>query len=139
MILRAREILISKAVQENQIHFELFTSSELSKSISKSEGSENTASVSGKAKVKVILDGQETEFEMDPKDSVLHAAIDKGLDVPYACQGGTCCTCQALLVEGKVEMDLNMVLSDEEMDKGFVLTCQSHPTTDSIVVNYDES
>lgn len=138
MILSARDILISKAIQEDQIHFELFTTSELSQALSKSNSSESSA-VEGKAKVKVILDGTETEFEMDPKESVLHAAIDKGLDVPYACQGGTCCTCQALLVEGKVEMDMNMVLSDEEMEKGFVLTCQSHPTTDSIVVNYDES
>ncbi len=139
LILNARDILNSKAIEASQIHFELFTTSELSKSISNSESSEAKENLSGKAKVKVILDGQESEFEMDPKDSVLHAAIDQGLDVPYACQGGTCCTCQALLVEGNVKMDLNMVLSEEEMDKGFVLTCQSHPTTDSIVINYDES
>jgi len=139
LILSARDILISKAIEERQIHFELFTTSELSKAISNSGSSEVSKGLSGKAKVKVILDGQESEFEMDPKDSVLHAAIDQGLDVPYACQGGTCCTCQALLVEGNVKMDLNMVLSEEEIEKGFVLTCQSHPTTGSIIINYDES
>ena len=135
LIQNARSILNSKAIESSKVHFELFHSesgAELKTEIQESVG--NSLS-----KVKVILDGSESEFEMNPKDSVLHAAIDRGLDVPYACQGGTCCTCQALLLEGEVHMDLNMVLSEEEVEKGYILTCQSHPTSSSIVVNYDEA
>ncbi|MEM7162622.1 MAG: 2Fe-2S iron-sulfur cluster-binding protein [Bacteroidota bacterium] len=138
MILKGREILLSKAIPENQIHFELFTTSGSADTIQNKSG-EQPNTQTQKTKVKIILDEQETEFEMNAKDSVLHAAIDRGLDVPYACQGGTCCTCQAKLEEGEVHMDLNMVLSDEEVQNGMILTCQSHPKSENIVVNYDNT
>lgn len=137
MTMTARDILSSKAINEKNVHFELFTTSAAIKP-KEVEAEENVASI-GKAQVTVVLDGVETKFDMDPKESVLHAAIDQGLDVPYACQGGTCCTCQAMVMDGKVEMDLNLVLSDDEIEKGYVLTCQSHPTTDSVTINYDNN
>ena len=69
---------------------------------------------------------------------MLEAALRIGLDAPYACQGGSCCTCRALLQEGKVEMTVNYALSASEVKQGYILTCQSHPKTDTVVVNYDK-
>jgi ring-1,2-phenylacetyl-CoA epoxidase subunit PaaE len=60
------------------------------------------------------------------------------LDLPFACKGGVCCTCRAKLLEGEVRMDKNYALERAELERGFVLTCQSHPVTDRIVVSYDE-
>ncbi|HRF79647.1 MAG TPA: 2Fe-2S iron-sulfur cluster-binding protein, partial [Flavobacteriales bacterium] len=71
-------------------------------------------------------------------DPVLDAALDAGLDVPYACKGAVCCTCKARVVEGKVEMDMNYALTDEEVADGYVLTCQSHPRSAKVTVDYDQ-
>ena len=65
------------------------------------------------------------------------AALQQGADLPYACKGGVCCTCRAKLVEGKVHMDVNYALEDDEVAQGFILTCQSHPLTEKIVVDFD--
>jgi ring-1,2-phenylacetyl-CoA epoxidase subunit PaaE len=75
---------------------------------------------------------------MGTSDKVLDAALDGGLDLPYSCRGGVCCTCRALLLEGKVEMEKNFTLEAWEIDKGFVLTCQARPLTGRVVVSYDE-
>ena len=75
---------------------------------------------------------------MAADDRVLDAALDAGLDLPYSCKGGVCCTCRARVLEGKVEMEKNFTLEPWEIDKGFVLTCQSRPLTDKVVVSYDE-
>lgn len=91
------------------------------------------------ARVKIILDGKETEIEVGAKgDSILDTAENAGLDVPYACKGAVCCTCKARIVEGKVHMDMNYALTDEEVADGYVLTCQSHPLTERVVVDYDQ-
>lgn len=132
MISEARDILSTKKVDENKVHFEFFTTTTTEKSESIILGLD-------RAVVSVKLDGIETELEMDRQETVLNAAIDEGLDVPYACQGGTCCTCQAKLLEGEVVMDVNMVLTDSEIKKGYILTCQSHPTTPKIVIDYDDT
>ena len=70
--------------------------------------------------------------------SILDAALYEGADLPYACKGGVCCTCRAKLVEGEVEMDVNYALEPEEVEAGFILTCQSHPRTERIVVDFDQ-
>jgi len=88
--------------------------------------------------VKVILEGKEYNIEVRPSDSILEAALDNDLDPPYACMIGSCCTCKAKLLSGKVIMDDREGLTDEEIRDGFVLTCQSHPTTPNVVVSYDE-
>jgi len=88
--------------------------------------------------VKVILEGKEYMIEVRPSDSILEAALDNDLDPPYACMIGSCCTCKAKLLSGKVIMDDREGLTDEEIRDGFVLTCQSHPTTPNVVVSYDE-
>ncbi|HMZ49091.1 MAG TPA: 2Fe-2S iron-sulfur cluster-binding protein, partial [Flavobacteriales bacterium] len=105
----------------------------------KKEAPSTTAAVPGVARVKVILDGREHELEIGPKgDPILDTAINAGLDVPYACKGAVCCTCKARVIEGKVEMDMNYALTDEEVADGYVLTCQARPRSARVVVDYDQ-
>jgi ring-1,2-phenylacetyl-CoA epoxidase subunit PaaE len=84
----------------------------------------------------VHLDGDTHEFSVEPDQSILDAAIDEGLDPPYACQEGVCTTCRAVLYSGMVSMDEREGLSDEEIEEGYVLTCQSHPLTDDVELEY---
>ena len=88
--------------------------------------------------VKVILDGNDYEITVNEGDTILEAAINANLDPPYACRVAACCSCKAKLLEGKVEMDDDEPLTEEEIDEGFILTCQSHPKTDRCVISYDE-
>jgi ring-1,2-phenylacetyl-CoA epoxidase subunit PaaE len=87
----------------------------------------------------VILDGKRTDVPVADGEAVLDAALRAGLDLPYACKGGMCCTCRARLVEGAATMAANYSLEKWEMDAGFVLTCQSHPTTPHVVLDYDHA
>ena len=77
------------------------------------------------------------QMPMNSDDTLLEAALQQGADLPYACKGGMCCTCKAKLVEGEVSMDVQWGLEDEEVKKGFILTCQSHPKTEKITVDFD--
>ncbi len=88
--------------------------------------------------LQVVLDGKTHTFALSHEDKVLDIALAAGLDLPYACRGGVCCTCRARVLEGKVRMEKNFTLEQWEVDKGFVLTCQSRPLTRSVVVSYDE-
>ncbi len=99
-----------------------------------------TASVSAaSAEVHVLLHGK-TRILKVPFDGevVLDAGLQAGLDLPYACKGGVCCTCRARVLEGEVRMDKNYTLEAKELAQGFVLTCQSHPVTPKVVISYDE-
>lgn len=88
--------------------------------------------------VTVILDGKETHFELATNgESILDAATRQGADAPYACKGAVCCTCRAQVMEGEVQMELNYSLTEADVANGFVLTCQSHPTTQKVVINFD--
>jgi ring-1,2-phenylacetyl-CoA epoxidase subunit PaaE len=89
-------------------------------------------------KLDVVLDGKTHHLGMGESDRVLDAALDAGLDLPYSCKGGVCCTCRARVLEGEVAMEKNFTLEQWEVDKGFVLTCQSRPLTPRVVVSYDE-
>ena len=88
--------------------------------------------------VKVILDGNDYEITVNEGDTILEAAINANLDPPYACRVAACCSCKAKLIEGKVEMDDDEPLTEEEIEEGFILTCQSHPKSERCVVSYDE-
>jgi ring-1,2-phenylacetyl-CoA epoxidase subunit PaaE len=93
----------------------------------------------GTSKIHVILDEEEFEFELGSKGKViLNAAMDAGADAPFSCKGGICTTCKAKLIEGKVEMDQNFALTDGEIAEGFILTCQSHPRSEKVVLSYDD-
>ncbi len=93
----------------------------------------------GTSEVTVIVDGVRHRLELAPDGpSVLDAAVRAGADLPYACKAGVCCTCRARLVEGEVRMDANYTLEDGEVAKGFRLTCQAHPVTPRVVLDYDQ-
>ena len=92
-----------------------------------------------KSQITVIQDGNKYEFALITDDPILDAAMKTGADLPYACKGGVCCTCKAKLVEGEVSMDINYALEPEEVEAGFILTCQAHPKTSKVVINYDEN
>lgn len=91
------------------------------------------------AKVKVTLGGTQKEIEVpETGKSILQAALDQGLDAPFSCQGAVCSTCVAKLESGTVNMDNNFILTDGELESGFILTCQSHPTSEEVSLTYDE-
>ncbi len=93
----------------------------------------------GACEVTVIVDGMRYRFELAPDGpSVLDAALKAGADLPYACKSGVCCTCRARLIEGEVRMDANYTLEDDEIARGFRLSCQSHPVTPKLVLDYDQ-
>ena len=71
-------------------------------------------------------------------ETIIDAGLRHGLDMPYSCRGGMCCTCRAMLVEGEVAMDLNYSLEPWELQAGYVLTCQAHPRTARVSVDYDQ-
>lgn len=91
------------------------------------------------SKVTIILDGVEEKFDI-PSDglTILDTAIKVKMDVPYACKGAVCCTCRAKVLEGKATMQMNYALTEEEVEQGYILTCQAHPATETLVVSYDE-
>ena len=90
-------------------------------------------------KVTIKLDGTDTTVDLDESgDVILEAGLSAGLDVPFSCQGGICTTCMAKVEKGSVKMDSNFALSEKEVEEGFILTCQAHPTSDEVIVNYDD-
>ncbi len=116
-------------IKEGDIKFELFsTSTENDKEIS----------AQGHTKITILLDDEETSFEMSQKQTLLEAALKQSLDAPYSCQGGICSSCIARVTEGKAEMKKNQILTDDEIEEGLVLTCQAHPVTPTIKVDYDD-
>jgi len=89
--------------------------------------------------VTVIVDGNHTSFTMEKdKESILDAGLRQGIDMRYSCKGGVCSTCRCKVLDGKVEMDVNYALEDYEVARGFVLSCQSFPLTDKVVVDFDQ-
>jgi ring-1,2-phenylacetyl-CoA epoxidase subunit PaaE len=89
-------------------------------------------------KIKVILDGETYDLQLGEGQTILEAAIEADIDPPYACQAAACCTCRAKVMNGSVKMDDDDMLTDWEIEEGYVLTCQSHPTSGDVVVSYDE-
>lgn len=130
MIHQVSDTLKENGVSEEKIHFELFTSEDYE--------DELAGALEGKTQVEVILDDETFTFVMDKKELVLDAVLKQDIDAPYSCQGGVCSSCIARLTEGKVEMVKNQILTDSEIEEGFVLTCQSHPITPKIKVDYDD-
>ena len=136
MIFSVKDQLEQSGVDKKKIHFELFTTPGSSQtSVVRHESS---VKQEVKSKITIKLDGISFDFDLGFEgDAILDAALKNGADLPYACKGGVCCTCRAKLVEGKVAMDVNYGLEPEEIEQGFILTCQSHPRTEKVVVDFD--
>ena len=137
MIFCIKGYLEGRGVIGDKIHFELFTVPGQKQTANKQQF-EILKNEGPKAKVSVKLDGIMFDFDLEYEgESVLDAALNQGADLPYACKGGVCTTCKAKLIEGKVSMDVNWGLEPEEVAKGYILTCQSHPQTERIVIDFD--
>jgi len=88
------------------------------------------------AKASIKLDGEQVEIEIKDQ-TILQTLIDEGYDPPFSCTSGVCTTCMAKLTKGKVDMEVNYGLDEDEVAEGYILTCQSHPTTEEIELTYD--
>jgi ring-1,2-phenylacetyl-CoA epoxidase subunit PaaE len=142
MIFSVKNAIESLGVIKDKVKFELFTSPvKLAEQQSDSVEKDNDivdGGFEGEATVTVICDDEEVEFTLDKDgDTILDAAMDEDLDVPFSCKGAVCCTCKAKVVEGKVTMDANYALSEEEVAEGFVLACQAHPASAKVIVDFD--
>ncbi len=133
MIHTVKDVLTEHGTDENRIYFELF------KAAKPAEIDETPATTeTGNTKITVVVDDEEATFEMSKKQTILEAALDEDLDAPYSCQGGICSSCLARVKEGHAEMRQNNILTENEVSEGLILTCQAHPTTPVIVVDYDD-
>lgn len=127
-----QECLSFFGVSKEKIHIELFTAV---------EGKEVVISndFAGESQVKVMIDGESASFTMKGEQhSVLELAEKNGLDAPYSCRGGVCCSCRAKVLKGSAKMRSNFSLTDEEVKNGYILTCQAFPTSSELIVSFDE-
>ncbi|QXP51159.1 ferredoxin--NADP reductase [Cellulophaga sp. HaHa_2_1] len=130
MIDLVSETLQATNIAKDKIHFELFTASETVDTMAES--------LDGATKVEVVVDDETFSFSMDKKMLVLDAVLKENIDAPYSCQGGVCSSCIARVTEGKAEMVKNQILTDGEIAEGLILTCQAHPLTATLKVDFDD-
>ncbi len=130
MINTVSKVLKEHNIKDSAIKFELFSASSAENKIEKS--------LEGHTKITITVDDDETTFEMSQKQTILEAALKQGIDAPYSCQGGICSSCLARVKSGTAEMKKNSILTDKEIAEGLILTCQAHPTSTEIVVDYDD-
>jgi ring-1,2-phenylacetyl-CoA epoxidase subunit PaaE len=142
MIFCVRDFLMKKGISEKNVHFELFTSSTPKKSkiqLRSLSGQKSKTEPGPQSKITIQVDGRSFDFNLsfNSDTTILDAALKQGADLPFACKGGMCCTCKAKLLEGEVDMDVHWGLEHEEIEQGYILTCQSHPKTEKVVVDFD--
>lgn len=134
MILSVKSFFEDKGLAANQIHFELFHAGNSTKKHTNEEARKIST-----CEVELIIDDDLISFQMDESDkNLLDAAQRAGADVPFACKGGVCCTCKAKILEGEAEMLVNYALEPDEVERGYVLTCQAIPTSNKITISFDE-
>jgi ring-1,2-phenylacetyl-CoA epoxidase subunit PaaE len=134
MVTELRALLDKQGVPSRSVHAEVF---HVESAPPVRRPRVETEDASG-ARVTITLDGRRSSFTL-PSDGpvVLDAALQVRADAPFACKGGVCGTCRAKVLEGTVEMETNWALEPDEVERGYVLTCQSHPTSDTVVLDYD--
>jgi ring-1,2-phenylacetyl-CoA epoxidase subunit PaaE len=130
MIKTAQETLINANINKDSIHFELFTASESAASTS--------AKPQGKIALSIKADEENYTLESTADKTILDAALQQKIEVPYSCQGGVCCSCIAKVTEGSATMENNQISTNEEIEEGLILTCQAFPTSASITIDYDD-
>ncbi|MBN8702162.1 MAG: 2Fe-2S iron-sulfur cluster binding domain-containing protein [Bacteroidetes bacterium] len=134
MMDNVKQVLKELKINDSRIHIEYFTAS--LQPTEKKAATTNSALIS---KVTVVYDGSETKFDLATGGkSILDAAIDNDVDAPFSCKGAVCCTCRAKIISGTAVMDNNYALTDDEVAEGFILTCQAHPTSAELIVDYDQ-
>ena len=130
MIHQVSDTLERAKIKKENIHFELFTAAIDETTTSKIK--------EGTTEVTVLLDDEETNFTMKQTDDILSASLRNNIDAPYSCQGGVCSSCLGKITTGKAVMVKNSILTDSEVEEGFVLTCQAYPTTPEISIDFDD-
>ncbi|WP_343748619.1 2Fe-2S iron-sulfur cluster-binding protein [Fluviicola sp.] len=134
MIMGIQEVLSVFGIAKEKIHFELFTTPVLMKP----EETTVVGNFKGVSQVSAILDGEVQRIELSTDGKTILEALDQsGMDVPYSCRGGVCCTCKAKIIEGSAQMTINYALTDEEVKEGYILTCQAHPTSEVLKLDFD--
>lgn len=134
-----RDTLEDIGVAPEHVRYELFTTGENGRVEAPSGRPVEVREDEPVHRIEVTLDGQSATVEspVSAHESILNAALRVRPDAPFACAGGVCGTCRARLLEGSVNMTENYALEPDELERGYILTCQSHPTTDRVVVDYD--
>jgi ring-1,2-phenylacetyl-CoA epoxidase subunit PaaE len=139
MIFTVKDWLEKKGIEKKKIHFELFTVPGQPTTNDKRQTANGRKNITGKiSQITIKQDGISFNFDLPyDDDTILNAALKQGVDLPFACKGGVCSTCRAKLIEGEVEMEHNYALEPDELEKGFILTCQSHPSSEKVTVDFD--
>jgi ring-1,2-phenylacetyl-CoA epoxidase subunit PaaE len=127
-------------VSEDHIHYELFAASaEDARAVVEKHHARAKEYGDQVSEVTIIMDGRGSRLDLSTNgENLLDAGINHGIDLPYSCKGGVCSTCKAKLVEGQVDMDISHGLEEGERENGFILTCQAHPISDKVVVDFDQ-
>ena len=133
MIFDVKDYLVEEKVNESKIKFELFTAVS-------SDKAEEVVTDFSEAQITITIDDDDFDYiyKVDKADSILEEGINQGLDLPYSCKGGVCCTCRAKVIEGTAKMKINYALTDQEVEDGYVLTCQTVPTSTVLKVSFDD-
>lgn len=130
MIDVVRETIQAKGIAQENILFEIFTPN--------TDGNNPVETQGGTTKVTVIVDDEESSFEMPKSQALLHGVLEAGIDAPYSCQGGICSSCMCRVTKGSATMKRNSILTDDEVAEGLILSCQAIVTSDEIHINYDD-
>jgi ring-1,2-phenylacetyl-CoA epoxidase subunit PaaE len=142
MIEETEKTLLDAGVKAERIRTERFTSPTL-EALSPEQRSQavlghKATRDGGEVQLTVVLDGKPYDMPMNKNEKILDIALALGLDLPYSCKGGVCCTCRCKVMAGSTEMEKNFTLEKPEVDQGFVLSCQARPTSSRVVVSFDE-
>ena len=140
MIEATEKALIEAGVPASRVYVERFTSglAQAAKIQADTDAAPQREKASKDIALTIVLDGKEHELQIGADEHVLDAALEAGLDLPFSCKAGVCCTCRAKVLCGEVVMDKNFTLEAAEMEQGFVLSCQARATTKKLVVSFDE-
>lgn len=138
LIKDARDTLLEMGLPREKIHFEYFRAGpEMAQRRVTAKPSAAEAGAEG-AEAVLIIDGARHSIRVEPGLHIVDAALAAGIRVPYSCKGGMCCTCRAKVIEGTLQMDRNFSLEPWEIEAGYILTCQAQPTSDRVVLDYDQ-
>ena len=137
MIEATEKTLLDAGVPASRVYSERFVSAAPLENPS-SAGEKPAIHIARQTEVTVVVDGKEHHLQMGADERILDVALNAGLDLPFSCRGGVCCTCRAKIISGTVSMAKNYTLEPWEMEQGFVLSCQARPTSDKVVVSFDE-
>ncbi len=139
MIQELADTLVALGVEKTRLHYEYFTT-EGNRPRLAPHAPPPVEAAAEQAEITLILDGQRRSFPLPfNRETIVEAAVARGIDPPFSCKAGVCSTCRARVVEGKVDMAVNYALEDWEVARGFVLTCQARPLTARVTIDYDES